>query len=122
MKDLLFKGLILTCLAVMQLSFIRVSLKEGIINSVEGRVKIEISTNESPVYGVFTADEDLALYANVYGNNKKMMGDINLTEHKVLELKGKGKFLVELYSLKGKGKWKCRFYGRKEFRKLKINE
>ena len=47
--------------------------------------------------------------------------DVDLTEHKALEMKGKGKFLIELYSLKGKGKWKCNFYGRKEYRKIKVN-
>lgn len=112
--------LFLFCLPAGLISFIDVSLKEGSINSVEDIVKIEVKTNESPVYGIFSRDDGLALYARIYGNKKKLSDNIDLSEQKVIELKGKGKFLIELYALKGKGNWKCNFVSEKEFKKMNI--
>jgi hypothetical protein len=99
-------------------SFINVSLNEGYIKSVEDIVQIEVKTNETPVYGVFQWSEGLSLWVRVYGQKKKLLDNLDLSNSEALILQGKGKFLLELYSQKGKGNWNCKFLNEKEYQKL----
>jgi len=100
-------------------SFIQISVTEGYIKSVEDLVQIEIRTNETPVYGIFTWEKGMSLWVRVFSGKKILRDNIDLGNTNVLILEGKGKFLLELYAQKGEGSWKCDFVNEKKFLKMK---
>ena len=100
-------------------AYIDASPTKGHLASPDETDTIYVVTDESPIYAIFDWDSGMNLVVGVIGEDEESLADYELVEGRAVELIGKGKFTLEIYTEEGSGNWECKFYNKKDWDKVK---
>lgn len=81
----------------------------GYISSTSEVDEIKVDSIVDPAHAVFEWDRDMDLWVEVMSEDNKLLGEFNLDDGNVIELKGAGIFHLKLYSKYGYGDWSVEF-------------
>ena len=101
------------------MAFIDASPTKGYLANADETDTIYITTDESPIYAVFSWDTGMKMVAEIIGEDGESLAYYELDDGKAVELIGTGRFTLEIYTEEGFGNWECKFYNKKDWDKLK---